>query len=63
MENISVEVKGTKVIITCDISAAKIKAAPPSGTGKTKLVASTGAPVPVGDTNLKLSLNLMAPNK
>jgi len=59
--NVSYEIKGTQLIITCDISQTKLKAAPLSGTGKTKLVASTGAPVTVNDKGLKLSLNLMTP--
>lgn len=61
MNNVTCEVKGTKLIITCDISAAMIKKAPPSGTGKTLLVASTGGAMPIDGQVIKVALNVMAP--
>jgi hypothetical protein len=42
MHNISYEVKGDKLTITVDVGKATQAAAPPSASGKTALVASTG---------------------
>ena len=58
--NVEYAVKGTKLVITMDISPASINAAPPSQTGKTNLVASTGGSVKVdGKDGLSFSVNLM----
>lgn len=57
---VNTEIKGDKLIITCDVSEAVRKAAKPSGSGKTLIVASTGGFSKVGD--LSLSLNLTMPN-
>ena len=58
--NVEYSVKGTKLIITMDIGSASINAAPPSKTGKTNLVASTGGSVKVdGKDGLSFSVNLM----
>ena len=59
--NYTATVKGDKLTIEIDISKAKIDAARVSGSGKSKLVASTQGTVRIGDTELKLGLNLTAP--
>lgn len=59
MHNVSHEVKGDKLLITVDISAATVSAAPRSASGKTKLVGSTGGAVSI-QGGLTYSLNIMA---
>jgi hypothetical protein len=54
------EIKGDKLILTIDVGEAARKAAVPSGSGKTMLVATTGGFTRFGD--LSLSLNLTLPN-
>jgi len=52
-----------KLTITVDISPAAIKVAPPSSSGKTKLVASTSGSVAIASpagSPLSFSLNVMA---
>jgi hypothetical protein len=56
-ENIKAEMKDGKLHIICDVSPAVLKKAPPSSTGKSKIVASTRGYVVLGD-GLSLSLNL-----
>ena len=59
--SVSGEIKGDKLVITIDVSAAARQAARPSGSGKTLIVATTGGfGCRFGD--LALSLNLTAPN-
>ena len=62
MHNVSTVVNGNKLVITIDISKETIKQAPPSSTGRTKLVASTAGAMPIANTgaSLSLALNLMA---
>lgn len=60
MHNVEYKVAGNKLTITCDIGAASIAKAPPSQTGKTRLVASTAGSVKVdGKDGLSFSVNLM----
>lgn len=52
-----------KLIITVDVSPAAIKIAPPSSSGKTKLVASTSGSVAISSpagSPMSFSLNVMA---
>lgn len=57
-----VSIKGDKLVIEVDISAKALKAAPPSKSGKTRLVANTGGFQPV-DGNSKIKLNLSVTTK
>ena len=64
MHNVTTEVKGDKLIVTMDMSKAAREGAPMSASGKTKLVATTGAatgiPLPAGSTgSLTFACNLM----
>lgn len=54
------EIKGDTLILTIDISEAAIKAAKPSSTGKTLVVASTNGFTRFGAVGL--SLNCTVPN-
>jgi len=45
--NVTHKIEDDKLILTIDISHASLKAAPPSASGKTRLVASSGGVVPV----------------
>ena len=55
-----VKVQGDKLIIEIDISQAARDKAPPSKTGKSRMVATTSGFVPViGADGLKLSLNVI----
>jgi hypothetical protein len=58
MHNVTFDTTTTpnKLIITVDISPATIRSAPPSSTGKTRLVASTAG----AGSALSFSLNVMA---
>jgi hypothetical protein len=63
MHNVEWKVEGDKLIVTMDISKQSIEEAPASASGKTYLVASTGAAMPVPSRNAKsltLAINLMA---
>lgn len=62
MHNVTTVVSGNKLVITIDISKDAIAKAPPSSTGRTKLVASTAGAMPIANTGapLSLALNLMA---
>ena len=65
MHNVSHVIDGDKLIITIDIGKAAITAAPPSSSGKTKLVATTSGTVSIPSTNgaaLSFSINVMAKN-
>jgi hypothetical protein len=57
VRNIRFEQKGDRLIIEVDVSSSAIKQAPWSSTGKSKLVASSGGFMKVGD-NMALNLNL-----
>ncbi len=62
MHNVTHAVKNAKLVIEIDISPAAIKAAPPSSTGKTLLLASTGGAVSVPSPNghaISFALNVM----
>jgi len=63
MHNVEWKIEGNKRIVTMDISKQPMDEAPPSASGKTVLVASTGSAmtVPCKDAkSLTLALNLMA---
>jgi ATP-dependent protease Clp ATPase subunit len=47
VHNVTHEVRGDKLVVTIDISQSSINAAPPSSSGKTHLVATTGGAVSV----------------
>lgn len=56
-------IKGDKLLIEVDISPKALKAAPPSGSKKTRLVASTGGFTRVeGSDQLKINLHVTIPN-
>lgn len=55
MKNVNAEIKGDKLVITIDISAAAVAAAEPSKSGKSKVLATTAGFTGYG--NVKLSLN------
>jgi hypothetical protein len=65
MHNVSFKVEGSKLLITVDVGKNAIAAAPPSQSGKTHLVASTGGSTqietPAGTgAALSFSMNVMA---
>jgi hypothetical protein len=62
VHNISHEIKGDQLIITIDIGSKTLKSAPPSSTGKTLLVASTGGAMPLATqgASLTMAVNVMA---
>ena len=64
MKNVEVSQKNGKLLIEIDTSANAVKAAMPSSTGKTKLLATTNGSVAVdgGPDGLKFQLNVMIPN-
>jgi len=53
---IHAEVKDNKLVITADIEAGR-----PSKSGKTLIVATTNGFVPVADSNMSISLNVIKP--
>ena len=62
MNNVSYEVKGDELIIRCKVNAATLKAATPSASGKTLVVASSEGVERVSALNGKgimFSLNVM----
>jgi len=63
MHNVEWKIEGDKLIVTMDISQQSVEEAPPSASGKTYLVASTGSAMPVPSKHAKsmtLAINLMA---
>ena len=58
---IAQRIEGNTLIIELDISPEAVKAAKPSATGKTRLVASTHGVLPIATPNgmVTLALNLM----
>jgi hypothetical protein len=63
MHNVEWKIEGDKLIVTMDISKQALDEAPPSASGKTFLVASTGSAMPLPYKNAKslsVSVNLMA---
>lgn len=63
MHNVSHKVEDEKLIITVDISKKAIDGAPPSQSGKTFLVGTTGGATPVETKHcrgLNYALNVMA---
>lgn len=62
VHNVSHEIKGDKLIITVDVGAQALKAAPPSSSGKTMLVGTTGGALPVDlkGQSVTFALNVMA---
>ena len=63
MDNISIKMNGTKLIIEIDTSPAAVKAAKLSSTGKTRLLASTRGPIVIEGKldGLKVTLNATIP--
>lgn len=59
MKNMQMRVEGTKLIIEVDTT----KELGESGSGKSILVATTGSPQDVPDTDLKIGLNIYKPVK
>lgn len=62
MQNIHSEMKGDKLILTIDVSEAKVKAAPLSASKKTFLVASTGGFANLGAVGLNLNVTVRNPD-
>ena len=63
MHNVTHEVKGDKLIITVDVGAGACAAAPPSSTGKTQMVGTTGGQMPIVSPKgwtVGFALNVMA---
>lgn len=62
MHNVTHTIEGDKLIITVDISARAIASAPPSSSGKTILVGTTGGAVSfaAGKASLSYAVNVMA---
>ena len=63
IRNVTAKVQGAKLVLEIDISKAAVAAAPMSGTGKTRLLASTAGAMPVSCAveGLKVALNVMIP--
>jgi hypothetical protein len=62
MHNVSHKVVGDKLIIEVDISSKALSDAPPSKTGKTALVGTTGGAIGVSNKsggNVTFALNVM----
>lgn len=57
------EIKGDKLILTIDLSDAARKAAKPSKTGKTVILATTGGFTRFGDVSVSLNATLPVPAK
>lgn len=57
MNNVQVEVKGSTLILTVDLS----KSGGPSKSGKSDTVASTHGIVPIPGTKQKMGLNVFTP--
>jgi len=53
-----IKLEGNKLTITCSIGSGV-----PSSSGKTLVVATTNGFVPVPDSNLRVSLNVIKPKK
>jgi hypothetical protein len=63
MHNVERKIEGDSLTVTMDISQQSVADAPPSASGKTYLVASTGSAMPVPSKHAKsmtLAINLMA---
>lgn len=56
MQNVTIKVTGSKLVITCDLKAK----ATPSASGKTMVIASTrgNQAIPFGDEVINLGLNV-----
>jgi len=61
MHNVTYEVKADKLTIVVDLSPKAIKDAPPSASGKTNLLATTGGSVPIvaNGASISFALNVM----
>jgi hypothetical protein len=62
MHNVEYKVAGGKLVITVDVGASSISAAPASKTGKTNLLATTGGAVTLphsGGKAMTFALNVM----
>jgi hypothetical protein len=55
MTNVQTKIAGDKLVITVDVSEATLKAAVPSKTGKSRIVASTSGFTAVGGVKLNLT--------
>lgn len=63
MNGVDYKIEGDKLLVTIDISKAAVDKAPPSQSGKTYLVASTGAALALPSKHcreLRLQLNVTA---
>lgn len=58
MDNIVTELKGDKLIITVDVSAATIARSPRSASGKSKTIATSHGHTSVNGNGLSLNLNV-----
>ena len=62
MHNVTYDVIDDKLVITVDVSATALATAPPSASGKTRLVGSTGGACPIPSVTgaaMTFSLNVM----
>jgi len=62
MHNVTHEIKGDKLIITVDVGVGACTAAPPSSSGKTQLIGTTGGQTPIASPkgwSLGFALNVM----
>lgn len=61
MRNLQILCQDDRIVITINISKEALESAPPSSTGRSRLVATTSGHIPVGVDNesLWLSLNLI----
>lgn len=57
--NVQAEIRGDKLIITVDVSAATVQNSPLSKSQKNKLVASTGSFISVGESGFRIGLNVI----
>jgi hypothetical protein len=62
MHNVEYTIAGDKLTITVDVSKKALAAAPPSSSGKTKLVATTGGalPIAVPGAAVTFAINVMS---
>ena len=63
MHNVTHKVEGDKLIITVNVGADACTAAPPSSSGKTQLVGTTGGQLPITSPkgwSIGFALNVMA---
>lgn len=59
-ENVQIKIEEGRLVITCEIDAAKVDIQP-SKSGKTLVIATTGGAARVPDTPLKVNLTVYKP--